>query len=120
MGDIAVICDNGASCHMTYSSTGMIKYHEAKTFMRTACGARYPIEGYGDLPLTFRSSEGGLGLLLRGVAHVPRLSYHLFSLRVAADNEHQYKGTREGVTVKLITGETIVFTSRVRSNFFYA
>ena len=56
-----------------------------KTFMRTATGSRYPIDGYGDLSLTLRSSEGEVGLLLRGVAHVPRLSYHLFSLRAAAD-----------------------------------
>ena len=85
MGDIAVTCDNRASCHMTFSSTGMINYREAKPFMGTSSDSRYPIEGYGDLPLTFRSSKGEVGLLLRDVAHVPRLSYHLFSLRAAAD-----------------------------------
>ena len=120
MGDIAVICDNGASCHITFSSTRMINNREAKTFMRTASGSRYPIEGYGDLPLTFRSSEGDVGLLLRGVAHVLRLSYHLFSLRAAADNGNQYKGTREGVTVKLTTGGKLFFPFVGRLDFLYA
>ena len=73
--------------------------------MRKASGARYSIEGYGDLPLTFRSSEAEVGLLLRGVVNVPCLIYHLFSLRVAADNEHQYKGIRGSVRAKLTTGE---------------
>ena len=48
--DISAICGNGASCHMSYSYTGVINYHEAKTFMKTASGTRYPIEGCGDLP----------------------------------------------------------------------
>ena len=42
-GDIAVICDNEASYHMTSSSTGMINYREAKSFMRTGSGSRYRV-----------------------------------------------------------------------------
>ena len=53
--------------------------------MRTASGGRCPIEGYGDLPLNFRYSSGDVHLLLRDVAHVPSLSYHVLSLRVVAD-----------------------------------
>ena len=100
MGDLPVICDNGASCHMSYSSSGMINYREADATMRTASGKRYPIEGYGDLPLTFRSSSGEVPLLLCNVAHVPSLSYHLLSLRVAADNGHTYTGNKNGITVR--------------------
>ena len=36
VGDISVICDIGASCHMSHSSTGKINYREAKTSMKTA------------------------------------------------------------------------------------
>ena len=36
VGDKSVICDDGASCHISYSSTGMINYCEAKMFMKTA------------------------------------------------------------------------------------
>ena len=71
VGDLAVIYDSGASCHMSHSATGMLNYRESNAYMRTASGSRYPIEGYGDLPLTFRSSSGNVPLLLRNVAHVP-------------------------------------------------
>ena len=120
MGDLPVICDNGASCHMSHSSTGMINYREANATMRTASGKRYPIEGYGDLPLTFRSSSGEVPLLLCNVAHVPSLSYHLLSLIVVADNGHTYTGNKNGVTVKFKTGETLLFPSVGRLNFLYA
>ena len=120
MGDLPVMNDNGASCHMSHSSTGMVDYREANATMRTASGKRYPIEGYGDLPLTFRSSSGEVPLLLCNVAQVPSLSYHLLSPRVAADNGHTYTRNKNGVTVKLNTGETIFFPSFERLNFLYA
>lgn len=44
MGEKTVICHNGASWQMTYSSTGMINYRKEKMLMGTARGARYPIE----------------------------------------------------------------------------
>ena len=120
VGDLPVVCDNGASCHMCHSSTGITFYREANATMRTASGKRYPIEGYGDLPLTFRSISGEVPLLLCNVAHVPSLSYHLLSLRVAADNGHTYTGNKTGVTVKFKTGETLFFPSVGRLNFLYA
>ena len=120
MGDLPVFCDNGASCHMSPSSTGMINYREANATMRPASGKRYPIEGYGDLPLTFRSSSGEVPLLPCNVAHVPSLSYQLISLRIAADNGHTYTGNKNSVTVKFKTGETLFFPSVGRVNFLYA
>ena len=120
MGDLPVICDSGASCHMSHSSTGMINYREANATMRTASGKRYPIEGYGDLPLIFRSSSGEVPLLLCNVAHVPSFSYHLLSLRVAANNGHTYTANKNGVTVKFKTGETLFFPSAGRLNFLYS
>ena len=50
MGDLPVICDNGAPCRISHSSTGMIHYLEANATMRTASGKRYPNEGHGDPP----------------------------------------------------------------------
>ena len=94
MGDLLVICDNRESCHKSHSSTGIINYREAYATMRTASGKRYPIEGYGDFSLTFRSSRGEVPLLLCDVAHVPSLSYHLLFLRVAANNGHTYTGKK--------------------------
>ena len=115
-----MICDSGASCHMSHSATGMLNYRESNAYMRTASGSRYPIEGYGDLPLTFRSSFGNVPLLLRNVAHVPKLNYHLLSLRAVADNGHTYTGTKEGVTVFFSTGDILFFPSVGRLNFLYA
>ncbi|CAM9345652.1 unnamed protein product [Ascophyllum nodosum] len=87
----------------------MIYYREANATMRTASGNRHPIEVYGDLPL-----------LLCNVPNVPSLSYHLLSLRVAADNGHTYAGKINGVTVEFKTGETLFFPSVGRLNFLYA
>ena len=50
---------------MFYSSTCIMTYYsEANASMCTASGKKYPIEGYGDIPLTFRSSRGEVPLLL--------------------------------------------------------
>ena len=65
VGDITFICDGGASCHMSYSSTGSTNYHESNAYMRTASVVRYTIESYGNLQLTFLSSYGDASLLLR-------------------------------------------------------
>ena len=45
MGDLPVICDNSALCHMSHSSAGMINYREVNATLRTASGKRNPIEG---------------------------------------------------------------------------
>ena len=111
---------SGASCHMSHSAIGMLNYRESNAYMRTASGSRYPIEGYGDLPLTFRSSSGNVPLLLRNVAHVPKLNYHLLSLRAVTDNGLTYTGTKEGVTLFFSTGDTLFFPSVGRLNFLYA
>ena len=120
VGDISVICGNGAPCHMSYSSTRLINYREAKTFMKTARGTKSTIESYADLPLTFRSGRGEVPLLFLDVAHLPCLSYHLFSLEVAAYKGHKYTGTSDGVMVDVITWEKLFFPSVGRLNFLYA
>ena len=114
MGDLPVIYDNGASCHISHSSTGIIKYREANATMRKARGKSYPIEGYGDLPLTFRSSSGEAPLLLCDVVHASSLSYH------PTIDIHTYTGKKNGVRVKFSIGETLDFPSVGRLNFLYA
>ena len=71
VGNLTVICDSGASCHVSLIN----RNDELLRVERLhADGKRceIPVEGYGDLPLTFRSSSGNVPLLLRNVAHVPR------------------------------------------------
>ena len=58
--------------------------------------------------------------MLLDVAHVPCLSYRLFSLRVAANKGHIYTGTGDGVVVDFITGEKLFFPSVGRLNFLCA
>ena len=82
VGDLTVICDSGATCHLSHSSTGIMHYRESNAYMRTASGARYSTEGYGDLPFTFRYS-------------------------FVTDTGHTYTGAHEGDTVFLFTGETL-------------
>ena len=117
-----MICDSGAWCHMSHSATGMLNYHESNAYVWTASGSRYPIKGYGDVPLTFRSSSGDVPLLLRNVAHVPQLKYHLLSRRAVAANGHSYTGTQEEITVFFFTGGTLffIFPSVGMLNFLYA
>ena len=74
MGDLPVTCDNRVFCYT--SSTGMVNYREAKGTTRTERGKRYPIEGYGDLPPTVRSSSGEVPVLLHDIAHVRSLVNH--------------------------------------------
>ena len=51
--DFPVICDKGASCHMSHSSSaGTLNYRYANITIRTASGKIYPIEGCGGHPLT--------------------------------------------------------------------
>ena len=98
----------------------MITNRVSNAYMRTASGARYPIENDGGLPLTFRSSSGGVPLSLRDVVHVLSLNYHLLSLRAVADKGHTYTGNRKGATVFFSAGDTMFFSSVGRLNFLYA
>ena len=109
VGDPTVICNSGASCHMSYSSTGMLNYRESNAYMRMVSCARYPIEGYGDLPFTFQSSYDGVPLLIRNVAYVLSLNDHFLSLRAVADKILTYTGNYEGVSVFFSTGDTLFF-----------
>ena len=86
-----------------------MNYRESNAYMRTASGARYPIERSGDLSLTSRCISGDVPLLLRNVAHVPSLNYHFLSLGADADKGHTYTGNHEGVAVFFSTEDTLFF-----------
>ena len=82
--DLPVMYKNEVFYHMlSRTSSGMIIYREANVTIRTASGKRYPLEGNGDLLLAFGSSIGEMSLLLRDIAHVPRLSNPFVSIGVA-------------------------------------
>ena len=119
-GDVPVIDDSGASCHISCSSTGMFNYRESNATMRTASGEKRPVEGYGDLSLTFMSNSGNVPLLHKNVAHVRSRSYHLLSLRAIEERGHTFFGDHEGITLRFSSGETLFFSSVERLNILYA
>lgn len=58
-----------------------------------------PIEGEDNLILICRSGGGAEPLLLRNVAHVPRHSHDIFSLRTSTDNSVVCYGDNVGINV---------------------
>ena len=88
--------------------------------MRAANGEKCPIESYGDLSLTSRSSSGVVSVLLRNVPHVPSLRYHRLSLRAIAEHGHTFLGDHEGITSHLSSGEILFLPSIGRLNVLYA
>ena len=105
MGDLPVLlCDNGVSYYISQASTCIIGNRQPNATMRTARGKRYPIEDFGDLPLTCRSSGGEVPLLLCDVAHVPSVSYHVFFRVSQPTTWHTYTENKNGVrSLKLVT-----------------
>lgn len=75
--DIAVTRD------ITYSSTGIINYHDTKMF--TLQGTRSRATRIYPWPFVLTR-----GMLLREVVHVPGLSYHLFPIRIEVEKRHHY------------------------------
>ena len=72
-----------------------------------------PIEGIGNLPMSFWSGEDWVQVVMPNVAHVPLLGYNLMSLKSMADRGHKYVGEKKGVTLHLKKGEDSVwFLSR--------
>ena len=109
VGDEAWICDSGASTHMTPSADCMSNYRKSNLKLRIADGSTRSIEGYGDIKVVFRSGNGLVDVLLKDVAHVPDLRYHLFSLPTLVKNGHAFDKTPTGVSVRLKFLRSIVF-----------
>ena len=97
----------------------MINCRESNAVLRTAGGARYPIEGYGVLSLTFRSSSGNIPLLLRNLEHVSSLNYHLLALRAVVNKGHTYTSNHVGVIVFFSTRDTLFSPCVGRLNYPY-
>ncbi|CAB1100763.1 unnamed protein product [Ectocarpus sp. CCAP 1310/34] len=75
------VADTGTTTHMFASSNGFVRYQECNRRVRVAAGENFfPIAGYGDVTVTLSSRDGTTDLLLKRVAHVPRLDYKLVFL----------------------------------------
>ena len=78
-----------------------------------------PIEGIGNLPMSFWSGKDWVQVVLPNVAHVPLLGYNLLSLKRMADRGHKYVCEKNGVTLHLKNGNTLFCPSVRKLNYLY-
>lgn len=70
--------------------------------------------------MVFRSGEGLVNVTRHDVDHFPTLSHHLFSLRVMADQGHEYQGNKESVSVFLDSDPRLFLPSKGNLNGFFS
>ena len=74
------IVDSAATRHMTPNPVSMTHYRECDGVVRVANGVALPVEGVGDILVSFQSDFGETDLQLLHVAFVSLLSHNLLSL----------------------------------------
>ena len=77
-----------------------------------------PIEGIGNLPMSFWSGKDRVQVVLQNVAHVPLLGYNLLSLKKMADRGHKHVGEKKVVALHLKNGKTLFGPSVGKHNYF--
>ena len=97
------VADSGCSQFLTPSTDHMVNYREDGCIVRTADGRAMPIEGIGNLPMSFWSGKDWVQVVLPNVAHLPLLGYNLLSLKRMVDRGHKYVGEKKGVALHLKT-----------------
>ena len=112
------VADSGCSQFMTPSADYMVNYCEGGGAVRIADGRTMPIEGIGNLPMSFWSGKDWVQVLLPNVAHVPSLGYNLLSLKRIADRGHKYVGEKKVVALHLKNGKTLFGSSVEKLNYF--
>ena len=112
------VADSGCSQFMTPSADYMVNYCEGGGVVRIADGRTMPIEGIGNLPMSFWSGKDWVQVVLPNVAHVPLLGYNLLSLKRMADRDHKYVGEKKGVPLHLKNGKTLFGPSVGKLNCF--
>ena len=94
------IVDSAATRHMTPNPVSMTNYRECDGVVRVTNGVDLPIEGVGDIRMSFQSDFGETDLQLLNVAFVPLLSHNLLSLKQFTRRAgHSYRGDDDGVTL---------------------
>ena len=112
------VADSGCSQFMTPSADYMVNYCEGRGVVRIADGRTMPIEGIGNLPMSFLSGKDWVQVVLPNVAYVPLLGYNLLSLKRMADRGHKYVGEKNGVALHLKNGKTLFGPSVGKLNCF--
>ena len=103
---------------MTPSADYMINYREGGGIVGIADGRAMPIEGIGNLSMSFWSCKDWVQVVLPNVAHISLLGYNLLSLRRMADRGHKYVGEKKGVALHLKNGKTMFGSSVGKLSYF--
>ena len=94
------IVDSAATRHMTPNPVSMTNYRDCDGVVRVANGVTLPIEGVGDILMSFQSDFGETDLRLLNAAFVPLLSHNVPSLKQFTRRaDHSYRGDGDGVTL---------------------
>ena len=102
------VAGSGCSQFMTLSGDYMVNYCEGGGVVRIADDRAMPIEGIGNLPMSFWSGKDWVQVILPNVAHVPLLGYNLPSLKRMVDRGYKkYIGKKKGVTLHLKNAKTL-------------
>ena len=91
---------------MTPSADPVVHYREGGGVLTIADGRAMPIEGIGNVRMSFRSGKNWVQAMLPNVAHVPLKRHNLLSLKRMADRGHRYVGKKKGVIMHLENGKT--------------
>ena len=85
---------------MTPNPVSMTNYREYDGVVRVANGVAFPIEGVGDILMSFQSDIGETHLQLLNIVFVPLLSHNLLLLKQFTRRAgHSYRGDGDGVTL---------------------
>ncbi|CAN0227654.1 unnamed protein product, partial [Ascophyllum nodosum] len=112
------VADSGCLQFMSPSADHMVNYCEGGGVVRIADDRSMPIEGIGNLPMSFWSGKDWVQVVLPNVAHVPLLGYNLLSLKRMADRGHKYVGKKKGVALHLKSRKTLLGPSVGKLNYF--
>ena len=111
------VADSGYSPFTTHSVDYMVNYREGGGVVRIADGRAMPVEGIGNLLVSFWSGKDWVQVDLPNVTHVPLLGYNLLSLKRTADRDHKYVGEKKGVVLHLKNGKTLFGPSVGKLNY---
>ena len=102
---------------MAPSADYMVNCCEGGRVVRIADSRAMPIEGIGNLPMSFWSGKDWVQMILPNVAYVPLLGYNLLSLKRMADRGHEYVDEKNGVTLHLKNEKTLFDPSIRKLNY---
>ena len=79
----------------------MVNYCEGGGVVRIVDNLAMPIEGIGNLPVSFWSGKDWVQVILPDIVYALILGYYLLSLKRMVDRGHKYVGKKKRVALHL-------------------